>query len=95
MFDGCYALQDPTTGRWLGAGATPTFLATTKAQAVPFFFKASDLGRYLLRAPDGRLPAGSGARTSTPPRPGATADWAVERPAAGSVHLQPRRRARR
>ena len=78
--NGCYALRDANTNRFvvrdaLGYAAT----APTAAAATPFRMQATALGRYLLYGPDGRMP--SARRRSTRSRdtttPGPAADWRV------------------
>jgi microsomal dipeptidase-like Zn-dependent dipeptidase len=77
--NGCYALRDTTTNRyvvrdWLGYATS----ATTPAAAAPFRLKATALGRHLLYAPDGRMPAANLLDTVTPATtPGPPADWRV------------------
>ena len=77
--NGCYALRDANTGRFVvagGAGYAAT--ATTTDAATPFRLQATALGRYLLYGPDGRMPA-AGALNAVPPTatPGPAADWSV------------------
>ena len=57
--NGCYALRDANTDRFvvrdaLGYAAT----APTAAAATPFRLQATALGRYLLYGPDARMPSG-------------------------------------
>ena len=93
--NGCYALKDATTGRFvardaLGYAAT----APTAAAATPFRMQATALGRYLLYGPDGAMPSvGALDPISPTATPGRAADWRVadgERHAAAHerVHRQ-------
>ena len=77
--NGCYALRDANTDRFvvrdaLGYAAT----APTAAAGTPFRLQATDLGSYLLYGPDERMPRASAldalAATDTP---GPAADWRV------------------
>ena len=77
--NGCYALRDANTDRFvvrdaLGYSAT----ARTADAATPFRLQATALGRYLLYGPDGRMP-GAGALGAVAPvaTPGPAADWRV------------------
>jgi microsomal dipeptidase-like Zn-dependent dipeptidase len=77
--NGCYALRDATTDRFVKRDALGYVrTATSVAAATPFYLKASALGRYLLHGPDGRMPTASvlGA-VSANQQPGPAADWAV------------------
>ena len=86
--NGCYALRDLTTNRYvvrdaLGYSAT----AATAGTATPFRMQATALGRYLLYGPDGRMPSatllnGVGPATT----PGPSADWRVQ-DVAGKLQL--------
>jgi microsomal dipeptidase-like Zn-dependent dipeptidase len=77
--NGCYALRDANTDRYvlrdaLGYAAT----APTAAAATPFRLQATALGRYLLYGPDGRMPsAGTLDPLSPTDTPGPAADWRV------------------
>lgn len=62
MYNGCYRLQSATSGRWLTGSPTPRFTAGRR-RATPVYFKASDLGRYLLFNPGGRYLRRSGTTT--------------------------------
>jgi hypothetical protein len=81
MYDGCYALQSTANGRWL-AGARPAFSAGSMAAATPVYFKATDLGRYLLYSPQRTYLAQTGGAPTWAPSPSETADWTVTEPAA-------------
>jgi hypothetical protein len=80
MYNGCYALQSASTGRWL-TGASPAFTAGSRAAATPVYFKATDLGRYLLYGPDRTYLAQPGSRPTWAKSPSETADWTVTEPA--------------
>ena len=77
--NGCYALRDANTDRFvvrdaLGYAAT----APTAVAATPFRLQATDLGRYLLYGPDERMPsAGALDPLSPTATPGPAADWRV------------------
>ena len=75
--NGCYALRDATTNRFVVAGGSGYFTtAPTAAAATPFRLQATALGRYLLYGPDGRMPS-TGTLNAVPPTatPGPAADW--------------------
>ena len=75
--NGCYALRDANTGRFvvrdaLGYAAT----APTTGAATPFRMQATDLGSYLLYGPDERMPsAGALDALAATLTPGRAADW--------------------
>ena len=83
MAGGCYALRSTTTGAWVardGAGFAAT--AAGKAQAEPFHFQATDLGKYLLVgrddtfvARDPGLPLLRPASVTAAAAPSTNADW--------------------
>ncbi len=78
--NGCYALRDANTGRFV-VRDTLGYIASapTAAAATPFRMQATALGSYLLYGPDGRMPAASAIdpilQTTTP---GPTADWRMQ-----------------
>jgi microsomal dipeptidase-like Zn-dependent dipeptidase len=79
--NGCYALRDANTDRFvvrdaLGYAATAP---TAAAAATPFRLQATALGRYLLYGPDGQMPSAGGALDPVSPTadPGPAADWGV------------------
>jgi hypothetical protein len=80
MYDGCYALQG-SNGRWL-AGTRPAFTAGSMAAATPVYFKATDLGRYLLYGPQRTYLAQTGTAPTWAKSPSETADWTVTEPAS-------------
>jgi microsomal dipeptidase-like Zn-dependent dipeptidase len=75
--NGCYALRDTSTDRFvvrdaLGYAAT----ARTAGAATPFRLQATALGRYLLYGPDERMPGAGALDTLSPTAaPGPAADW--------------------
>jgi microsomal dipeptidase-like Zn-dependent dipeptidase len=77
--NGCYALRDANTARFvvrdaLGYSAT----SPTAATATPFRMQATALGSYLLYGPDERMPgAGALGAVSAVAAPGPAADWRV------------------
>jgi hypothetical protein len=79
MYDGCYALRG-SNGRWL-AGARPAFTASTRGAATPVYFKATDLGRYLLYSPNRTYLGQTGAAPAWATAPSETANWIVTEPA--------------
>ncbi|MGH2982409.1 MAG: Coagulation factor 5/8 type domain-containing protein [Solirubrobacterales bacterium] len=86
--NGCYALRDQTSNRFvvrdaLGYSAS----AATVGAATPFRMQATDLGRYLLYGPDGRMPStGLLNRVGSTSTPGPTADWRIQ-DVAGRLRL--------
>jgi hypothetical protein len=78
--NGCYALQDAGTGKFvvrdaLGYSAT----APTAAAATPFRMQATALGRYMLYGPDGRMPSAGALNTlSSTAYPGPPTDWRLD-----------------
>jgi microsomal dipeptidase-like Zn-dependent dipeptidase len=75
--NGCYALRDTTTGKFVvrdsvGYAAT----APSAGASTPFRMQATALGSYLLYGPDGRMPT-AGALDALPATttPGPAADW--------------------
>jgi len=77
--NGCYALRDANTGRFVTKDALGYPVdAQSVAAATPFRLKATALGRYLLYGPDARMPAAGLLGTVSPiATPGPTADWSV------------------
>ncbi len=77
---GCYVLG--AQGQWVTRAGSGYGLGSRTA-AEPFFFKASDLGEYLLYDSEGKhLTAGPGSVTSAPTA-NAGSRWTVRRTAAG------------
>jgi hypothetical protein len=77
--NGCYALRDVNTNRFVVRDALGYAVnGQSVAAATPFRLKATALGRYLLYGPDGRMPAASilGA-VGANAQPGPASDWAV------------------
>jgi hypothetical protein len=77
--NGCYALRDASTGRFVAKDALGYPVnAQGVAAATPFRLKATALGRYLLYGPDARMPAAGLLGTISPiATPGPTGDWRV------------------
>jgi microsomal dipeptidase-like Zn-dependent dipeptidase len=78
--NGCYALRDSSTGRYVARDAIGySATASTAGAATPFRMQATALGRYLLYGPDGRMPSAAPLNavgfTSSP---GPAADWRLE-----------------
>jgi microsomal dipeptidase-like Zn-dependent dipeptidase len=78
--NGCYALRDASSGRYVVRDPLGySTAAGTAGAATPFRMQATALGRYLLYGSDGRMvsaaPLGQIGFTSSP---GQVADWRVE-----------------
>ena len=84
--NGCYKLLSLTTKKWLGTPASPRF-ASTKTNAMPLFFKATDLGSYLLWTRNATMITKSGSGLGTTAKPGAAAEWRMTRVAPGRFRL--------
>ncbi len=87
MANGCYAVQNLRTKRWLDTTGTPSFRGTSKSAATPLFFKPTDLGRYLLWSPAHTMLRANGATLSTTPTPGPTAVWTATQVRSGVFKL--------
>ena len=77
--NGCYALKDETSGRFVTRDALGFVGSATTAQAAtPFRMQATALGRYLFYGPGGRMMS-VGVLNSIPSTttPGVKADWAL------------------
>ncbi len=77
--NGCHALRDDTTGRFVRRTALGYAADRVEvASATPFRTQATALGRYLFYGPDGQMPQtsvlGGVAATATP---GPAADWRI------------------
>ena len=83
MAGGCYSIQDVASGRWLAPGDGFAFTATRQSAAAPVYFKASDLGSYLLYAKQKAVLARSGSSVSWIQQPGPTTVWSVTGPSSG------------
>jgi hypothetical protein len=86
--NGCYALRDASTDRFVARDSLGYAATTpTAAGATPFRLKATALGRYLLYGPDGRMPGAGVLGAITPvANPGPAADWRVT-DGGGTVRL--------
>ena len=86
--NGCYALRDVTTGRYVVRDALGySTSAATVGAATPFRMQATALGRYLLYGPDGRmLSAAPLSQVGFTSSPGPVADWRLEN-VAGKLRL--------
>jgi len=78
LVHGCYALRAPDGSYVVRDALGYRTGARSVASATPFRMQATDLGRYLLYGPDGRMPSAEildivGSQTA----PGPSADWAV------------------
>ncbi|MCW2808027.1 MAG: hypothetical protein JWQ93_1982 [Marmoricola sp.] len=87
MFNACYGVQSTRTGRWLAAGTTPSFTATTIDAAEPLYFKPTTLGRYLLYSRAGTFLDAAQPAVSYTAGPGPTADWVASMPSNGVFKL--------
>ncbi|MEH3033592.1 MAG: hypothetical protein PGN07_06045 [Aeromicrobium erythreum] len=85
MAGGCYALQDPRSGRWVArSGAALAATATSRTGAAPLHFQATDLGTYLLYGADRSfVAAGSGSQVAVVSAPSEAAEWTVQRGSRG------------
>jgi microsomal dipeptidase-like Zn-dependent dipeptidase len=86
--NGCYALRDVTTGRYVVRDALGYSAgAANVGAATPFRMQATALGRYLLYGPDRQMPsAGALNLVGSTAAPGPTADWRVQ-DVAGKLRL--------
>jgi len=75
--NGCYALRDTSTDRFVARDALGYAVnGQTAVAATPFRLEPTALGRYLLYGPDGRMPgAGVLGTVGATPNPGPAADW--------------------
>jgi hypothetical protein len=79
MAGGCYAIQSTKNSKWLRmAGTSPTFDATSMSSGLPVFFKATDLGSYLLHALDHQDLAKTLLGVGFVGTPSEDADWTVK-----------------
>ncbi len=78
MANGCFAVQSVATQQYAlrQAGGDYRFDAASAAEATPFYFKATDLGKYLLLAEDNSFPAAAGGVASVS-APAEAADWTI------------------
>jgi hypothetical protein len=83
--NGCYALRDATTSRFVvrdALGYAPT--ASSAVTATPFRLQATALGSYLIYGPDGRMPsAGLLGAVAPTANPGPAADWRMAEDGGG------------
>ena len=86
--NGCYALRDTTTDRFVVRDESRyTATAAGLGAAVPFRMQATALGRYLLYGPHRRMPSTAPLNGVEPTfTPGPAADWRV-RTVAGKLRL--------
>ena len=86
--NGCYALRDVTTNRYVVRDSLGYSTgAATVGAATPFRMQATALGRYLLYGPDGRmLSAAPLSQVGFTSSPGPVADWRLEN-VAGKLRL--------
>ena len=86
--NGCYALRDATTNRYVVRDSLGYSTgAATVGAATPFRMQATALGRYLLYGPDGRmLSAAPLSQVGFTSSPGPVADWRLEN-VAGKLRL--------
>ena len=100
--NGCYALRDATSGRYVVRDALGySTAAATVGAATPFRMQATALGRYLLYGPDGRMPTAAplslvGFTSAPGPSPtggwrtlAATCGWSACPPASSSASARP------
>ncbi|WP_341928281.1 hypothetical protein [Nocardioides psychrotolerans] len=79
MAGGCYALRAPSGAYVRRAGDGVALAQVTRAQAAPFYFKATDLGSYLVFGTRRDFLAADGLATEPSP----DADWTVRQSGKG------------
>lgn len=86
LFNACYGLQSSATGHWLQG---TTFSAPDAGSGTPLYFKPTELGRYLLFAPDETYLGKVGllAKVGYAKAPGETTNWTVTQAAPGQFRL--------
>jgi hypothetical protein len=87
LFNACYGLQSTSTHRWLEG---TDFGATTEAAATPFYFKPTELGRYLLYSPDQKFLGNTaliGSSLGYAAGASQKTNWTVTQAAAGEFRL--------
>ena len=87
MAGGCYGIQQRSSKRWLANPAAPAFTGSRMEQGIPFYFKATDLGSYLLWTPVSTMLSNKGTALTTTPKPGKDAVWTARRASDGSFTL--------
>ncbi|MDD9892989.1 MAG: hypothetical protein OXT49_05710 [Gammaproteobacteria bacterium] len=78
MANGCYAIQSVSSNNYALRQENGGYAFATEAlaSATPFFFKATDLGKYLFLAENGTFPAAGNGVVSVN-EPDNAADWTV------------------
>ncbi len=75
MAGGCYGVWSVRAARFVGPAA-------------PFYFRATDLGSYLLLDSGGAFLAGTEQTVSSAPQPSSAADWLIDALGEGSFSLR-------
>ncbi|WP_205473161.1 hypothetical protein [Nocardioides sp. SYSU D00038] len=85
MADGCYTLAAGAGVHVVRSGAGLAAAAVTRNRATPFFFKATDLGDYLLHGVKRDLLTRKGAAVTLPAAPSNAAVWTVTTRGSGKT----------
>ena len=86
LFNACYGLKSPSSGRWL-TGLIPAFSGRDVNAASPFYFKPTALGHYMLYTKSGTYLGGNKARVVFGTKPGPAVNWTVTQVRAGKFRL--------
>ena len=82
MAGACYGIRSAATGRWIRRTADgPEATAGRERAAARFFFKATDLGTFLLYGTKQDVLQGRDVDVTWAAKPSNAADWRVHRPA--------------
>ena len=88
LFNACYGLQSTATHRWLQGTA---FSAASRGDGTPFYFKPTELGRYLLYSPDerflGNVALLAGSKLGYADAAGEKTNWTVTQAGPGEFRL--------
>lgn len=85
LFNACYGLRSVQTGRWLSG---TSFTGATAADATGWYFKPTDLGRYLLYSPDERFLGQRAGLAVYAGKAGPATDWTLTQVASGVFRLR-------
>ncbi len=89
MAGACYGVRSAKTGRWVRrADGGPRATARGEGAAAPLYFKATDLGSFLLSGTESDVLDGSGQEVSWADEPSNSADWTVRRPGRNRFTFQ-------
>ncbi|MFT4189300.1 MAG: membrane dipeptidase [Aeromicrobium sp.] len=86
MAGGCYTLRAPD-GAWVAKDGTAYTAADDEADAEPFHFQATELGRYLLFDSEEKFVSRAGGITADD-EPSVDAEWTVEQSGDGFVFTE-------